>query len=347
MQAISKKKHLYDINDALREYLASIHREVALPVSYADLNRFSTTFPLIDREGRDTLWETAYYDAASTRDLHTGLTRIYAQLKADGDMSSTRHLFIERIDYCAFGNTKPFRIRVVNQYNDNADHFYVKRADASRIYGLELEDLLSPNRITYLVSAATLVEEHITGVPGDRFLEEFDRRPRLNRVRLAKEFIKFNERCFVRLLGDMRAYNYVVAVTPDFEDEQYRVRSIDFDQQSYEGRKNIYLPQFYKDNLPVVKLCTSLLNNETMRQYQHEERTLMARRLTSSRPEMEALMRCMSLDPLSTPAKIAQLGEELAGYHGDREFRGLPTMGDILWRHIHACLGRPARVHVA
>ena len=65
-------------------------------------------------------------------------------------------------------------------------------------------------------------------------------------MRLAKEFVKFNERCFVRLLGDMRAYNYVIAVTPDFENEQYRVKAIDFDQQSYEGRRIMYLPQLFQ-----------------------------------------------------------------------------------------------------
>lgn len=342
MQAISRKKQVFAVNPALRQYLGDTRREVGLPVSYEDLNRFTNTLPLYDRSGRDTLWETAYYEPTAMRDLHEGLTQIYALLKTDGDMSTVRHLYIERIDYCVFGNTKPFRIRVVNQFNDNADHFYVKRADASRIYGLELEDLLSPNRITYLVSKDTLVEEHITGIPGDRFLEEFDRRPRLNRVRLAKEFIKFNERCFVRLLGDMRAYNYVVAVTPDFEDEQYRVRSIDFDQQSYEGRKNIYLPQFFKDNLPVVKLCMSLLNLETMRQYQQEERTLMARRLASARVQLEHLITCMRLDPLSTPEKIVQLRQELGSYHRSSGFGRLETMGDILWQHIHESLARPA-----
>jgi hypothetical protein len=28
---------------------------------------------------------------------------------------------------------------------------------------------------------------------------------------IAKEFVKFNERCMIRLLGDMRSYNYVIA----------------------------------------------------------------------------------------------------------------------------------------
>ena len=61
-------------------------------------------------------------------------------------------------------------------------------------------------------------------------------------------YVKFNERCFARLLGDMRSYNFVIDITPDIEDYQYRLRAIDFDQQSYEGRKNLYLPQFYKEN---------------------------------------------------------------------------------------------------
>lgn len=37
-----------------------------------------------------------------------------------------------------------------------------------------------------------------------------------NEKRLAKEFVKFNERCLVRLLGDMRAYNYVFDISPNF-----------------------------------------------------------------------------------------------------------------------------------
>ena len=116
-----------------------------------------------------------------------------------------------------------------------------------------------------------MVEEHIIGVPGDDFIENFLEREDLNEVRLAKEFIKFNERCFVRLLGDMRAYNYVVEMTPDFEHNQYRVRAIDFDQQCYEEQEIILSSSiFSKNNLPVVKLCSRLINLETSHQYQRE-----------------------------------------------------------------------------
>ena len=173
-------------------------------------------------------------------------------LKADGDVSVMKHLTVDRVDICSYGNTKPFRVRIVNKVNDNFDYFYVKTADASRIYGLELEHILSPNRISYLTWNNTLIEEHIAGIPGDQFMKYHLEDPNLNPIRLAKEFIKFTERCFVRLLGDMHSSNFVVVVTPDFEEIHYRIRSIDFDQQSYEAKRSVYMPQYFKQNNPLI-----------------------------------------------------------------------------------------------
>jgi len=274
-----QRKQFFPINDLFREYLHTFHRSLDSPVSYEDLLKYDDAFPLINKEGNDTLWQTLIYEQQFGRDLYDGLKRIYVLLRSGGDESILSNLYIDRVDYCTFGNTKPMRVCVVNQYNDNHDYFYVKKADASRVYGLELEELLSPNQMNFLVDGDTLIEEHIIGVPGDDFIRDFLPRSDLHEVRLAKEFIKFNERCFVRLLGDMRAYNYVVEVTPDFEQSQYRVRAIDFDQQCYEGRRSLYLPQFFKNNLPVVKLCTNLINLDTSLQYQREERSLIRRRL--------------------------------------------------------------------
>ena len=105
-----------------------------------------------------------------------------------------------------------------------------------------------PTESVFLPHQQTLIEDHIPGIPGDIFITTLSEEPITNRIRFAKEFVKFNERCFVRLLGDMRSYNFVVDITPDIEDFQYRIRAIDFDQQSYEGRKKMYLPQFFKEN---------------------------------------------------------------------------------------------------
>src|SRR5215216_470210 len=279
----SRKKTFYPINKSLRTYLKTHGREIALPVSYKDLLKITFSVPLKDKDGKDTLWEKALYDMREWDFIKEGLINLYALLKTEGDYSFSKHLDVARIDYCTFGNSNPFRIRIVNKFNDNYDHYYIKLADASRIYGLELEHILSPNRITFLTNKETLVEEHIPGVPGDIFIKHQLNEPLTNRIRFAKEFVKFNERCFVRLLGDMRSYNFVVDITPDIEDFQYRIRAIDFDQQSYEGRKNLYLPQFYKENVQLVELATKHLNKDSIEQYQTEERTLMAFRLASYR----------------------------------------------------------------
>ena len=133
--------------------------------------------PLTDAEGRPTLWDTVIYSAGRDDELNEALKQVYALLKVDGDFSVMQHLYVDRVDFCTFGNSTPFRIRIVNAYNDNQDYFYIKKADASRVYGLELEHLLSPNRLNFLTQAATLVEEHVAGIPGRHLHHRWLNRP--------------------------------------------------------------------------------------------------------------------------------------------------------------------------
>jgi len=224
MALIKHKKPPYPIGNKLREYLRKFDRECQLPISYEDLLRYDNEIPLYDGKGNDTLWLTVFYPQLEMAQVYSDLKKVYALLKADGDMEVIEHLSIDRVDLCVYGNTQPLRIRIVNQLNDNFDYFYIKKADASRVYGLELEDLLSPNRISYLVHQDTLIEEHIIGIPGDQFIKDNLKQESINEIRLAKEFVKFNERCFVRLLGDMHSSNFVVDVTPDFEEVSWQAR---------------------------------------------------------------------------------------------------------------------------
>ena len=301
-----------------------------LPVLYGDLMHYDNSISLYDNKGNDTLWESVIYSPSDMRDLNKSLTMIYALLKAEGEISVMEHLTVDRIDYCTFGNSNPFRVRIINQINDNYDYFYVKKADASRLYGLELEHILSPNHINYLVYYDTLIEEHIAGIPGDQFIKDYIDYGKINKVRLAKEFVKFNERCFARLLGDMRAYNYVVDITPDFDEVQYRIRAIDFDQQCYEGKKSLYLPQFFKDNYPFVELCMDLLPQETVVQYQKEERALIRKRLLSSKYRMKDLIDAMRLGGVSPKDKVSLLKKELGDHHKSGAFKKCQNMGDIV-----------------
>lgn len=326
----SRKKPFFPVSKGLRSYLKLHGREMSLPVTYQDLLNITYSVPLKDKYGKETLWEKALYDMKDWEYLKEGLINLYAIIKTEGDFSFTKHLDVARIDYCTFGNSNPFRIRIVNRYNDNYDHYYIKKEDASRIYGLELEHLLSPNHISFLSGKDTLVEEHIPGLPGDVFVRDYLDRPETNKIRLAKEFVKFNERCFIRLLGDMRSYNYVVNIIPDIEDYQYRIRAIDFDQQSYEGRKNLYLPQFFKENLPFVDLTLKYLNKDSIEQYQAEERTLIAYRLAASRYRMMDLLNIMKYDTLSTEDKNYQLRHELAEYYQYKPFVRCTSMGELV-----------------
>ena len=296
--------------------------------------------PLIDKYGVDTLWETVVYDAREWGYIREGLLETYAKLKTEGDLTFTKHLDVARIDYCTFGNSHPFRIRIVNKFNDNYDHYYIKQADASRAYGLELEHILSPDRITFFTSRNTLVEEHIPGIPGDVFIQQYLEDASTNKIRFAKEFIKFNERCFVRLLGDMRAYNFVVEMTPDIEDFQYRIRAIDFDQQSYEGRMNLYRPQFFKDNTKLVQLAMKYLNTDSIAQYQSEERTMMAYRLATNRHRIMDLLSSMFRDEIAPREKVAQLRDELGSFYQTSYFRKCSIMGQLLKRHLKHTLTR-------
>jgi len=332
------RKESFPVSEGLQKYLREYGRDIELPIAYKDLLNYRHTTALRNKAGKLTHWETAVYDLKEMEFLKQGLIQTYAVLKTEGDLSFTKHLDVARIDFCEFGNSVPFRIRIVNRINDNYDHYYIKDADASRIYGLELEHLLSPNRITFLYHKNTLIEEHIAGIPGDTFLDDYLPLPETNKIRIAKEFVKFNERCFTRLLGDMRAYNFVIEITHDIEDFQYRIRAIDFDQQCYEGRKNLYLPQFYKENYEYVQLVLKTLSPDVIFQYQTEERVAMANRVWAGRKKLMELLGIMAKDELSQYQKVKQLREELNEHFKTTYFSKCNRMGAILKRQLKISL---------
>ena len=330
MKPPSKRKIPYAIQPPLRDYLGEYSREIVFPLEYAKLTQFTDGYPLHDAEGRDTNWTTVMFDDSSRSEINEALRYIYVLLKANGDTSVMEHLLVSRIDYCEFGNSKPFRVRIVNAYNDNQDYFYVKRADASRVLGLELEHLLSPNRMHFLVQGDTLIEEHVVGIPGDMFMHSHLQHPGYKEVRIAKEFVKFNERCFIRLLGDMRSYNFVIDITPDFEEVQYRIRPMDFDQQCYDGRLKFYKPQYFTENNELIKFGIKYMDRASSRQYQLEERAQMQLRMRVERERLNNLMDSVVMEPLAPPEKIVQLREELAAWYKEPAFDDCETMGELL-----------------
>jgi hypothetical protein len=335
---ISRKKAIYPISDYLRSYLIRYGRITDQGIHYEDLLRFDNSIPLYDESGEDTLWSTVFYPQTEQLEVHERLREAYAILKFDGDLSIAEHLYIDRVDLCLYGNTLPFRVRIVNRLNDLFDYFYVKRVDANRIYGLELEHILSPSRIHYYVSGDTIIEEHIVGVPADAFMRESMPENRFDQIRLAREFVKFNERCFVRLLGDMHAGNFVIDITRDFEKWHYRLRPIDFDQQSHHWRKQVYLPQFYPQNNPLIKIGLNCLVPENTLQYQKEEHALIANRIRVSHGRFQAVMEVMCEDIISPPENVNRLGRQLARHYDDPSFERCMTMGELCYASLQVLL---------
>jgi len=337
LNIIGRRKLLYPVGEALNGYLKAHDRTAKLPLSYEDLLRFEGLMPQYDSKGKETLWNTVLLRPQEQAETHQRLVETYQLLVSEG--RHIDHLQVAGIDLCPYGNSRPFRIKILNMLNDNHDYFYVKRTDASRVYGLELEHHLSPYIINYLVEGVTLVEEHIIGVPGDTFIEDPSRYGgEMSAVRLCKEFVKFNERCFVRLLGDMRAYNFVVDVIHDLDQVQYRIRTIDLDQQSHEGRLRIYLPQFYKENLPYVALAQRVISAETAVQYRNEERALLRRRRKLAQEALDELLRVMGEDEIAPVENVRELAGELAAHHNDAGFKEQRSMGDLLALHLRHCL---------
>lgn len=325
------KKPTYPINNSLADYLKRFDRISKVPIYYDDLLRFSGFINVYDKQEEDTLWIRVYYNEFERIEIDLTLKKIYSLLHSDGNLDIIKFLNIDSIDYCTFGNSKPFRIKVRNILNDNYTHFYVKKADASRVYGLELEHILSPDKINFLVYEETLIEEHIMGIPGDVFIKTLlDDCSDTEKSQIAKEFVKFNERCMIRLLGDMRAYNYVIVPIHDFDQVVYRIRPIDFDQQCYEGNFKIYRPQFFKENYPMVKLVKDKLQESSIEQYKNEERAVLAKRILSAETRIKRLLKIMGQDLIAPDEHVQQLKLDLYKYTNDLNFKNAKRMGNVL-----------------
>tara|TARA_R110002049_G_scaffold309282_1_gene520042 strand:+ start:25817 stop:26875 length:1059 start_codon:yes stop_codon:yes gene_type:complete len=328
---ISKKKPSYPITEKLHRYLSEYNRNIKLPIFYEDLLRFQGSIVVYDKDDNDTLWIRVYYNEFDRQEIDLALKKVYSIFHSDGNESTIPFLSVDAIDYCTFGNSKPFRIKIRNILNDNYTYFYVKIADASRIYGLELEHMLSPYNLNFLVYENTLIEEHIVGIPGDEFIKNMLAKcNKSEKTQIAKEFVKFNERCMVRLLGDMRSYNYVIVPTHDFDHVDYKIRPIDFDQQSYEGKFNVYRPQFFKENLKMVELVSESFQKLSIDQYKIEERSILVKRLKSFHDRIEELMACMMDDTISKKEHIDMLKEKIYDYTLDGKFMQCQSMGEIL-----------------
>ena len=333
---ISKKKPFYPISKKLESFLKQHDRWINDVISYDDLLRYTDSINIYDKNDRDTLWVRLIYNESERNEIDENLKIIYTLLHSDGNPTSIPYLNIDSVDYCTFGNSKPFRIKIRNIVNDNFTYFYVKKTDASRIYGIEFEHMLSPRNLNFLVNRSSLIEEHIAGIPGDVFIKEY--LPKCSvyqKSQIAKEYVKFNERCMIRLLGDMRSYNYVVIPIHDFDQVIYKIRAIDFDQQSYEGKFSVYRPQFFKENKPMMDLVRKKLKTDSIIQYKIEERSTISKRLIIADERMKLLVDIMKQDTISSIENIDKLKKEIFKFTKEESFIKSKSMGELMEQSLN------------
>jgi hypothetical protein len=134
----------------------------------------------------------------------------------------------------------------------------------------------------------------------------------------------------IRLLGDMRSYNYVVIPIHDFDQVIYKIRAIDFDQQSYEGKFSVYRPQFFKENKPMMDVVKDKLKADSIIQYKIEERSTISRRLIISDDRMKQLISIMKEDTISSADKIKNLKNEIYKFTNENSFIKSKSMGELM-----------------
>ena len=137
--------------------------------------------------------------------------------------------------------------------------------------------------------------------------------------------------------------DFVIEMIPDFDDQHYRIKAIDFDQQSYEGRRAIYMPQYYKQNNALIKIGMKFMKREVELQYQKEERSLIANRIRSSNAYLTPLLDAMISDTISNPDNETTLKEELAVLYKDEEFLKCRNMGEIVRTSLKMVFKHPLR----
>jgi len=153
--------------------LKNYNRIQKIPIEYNDLKRYIGSVKVIDNDDNDTLWQRVFFNDSERFEIEQNLKLVYNLLYSDGSNENIDFLVVDAIDYCTFGNSNPFRIKIRNKLNDNFTYYYVKVADSSRIYGLELEHITSPYNLNFIIYNDTLIEEHITGIPGDDFFKNY------------------------------------------------------------------------------------------------------------------------------------------------------------------------------
>ena len=103
------------------------------------------------------------------------------------------------------------------------------------------------------------------------------------------------------------------------------------------------MPQYFKQNNPIIELGLKHMKPELELQYRKEERSLIATRVKSSGVNLYALLSAMTRDTISTADNVDHLKKDLAKLYADDEFLKCINMGEIVKTSLKMVFKHPLR----
>ncbi len=243
-----------------------------------------------------------------------------------------KELEIKSIEEMSYADTKPLRIRL--NFSDKLEEvFYAKKFDERRLFGLELENLLSQYKYNYSASGGGIYEEEIKGVEAIEIAEN----TRKERIYL-EELVKLDYRSFVMLLGDMHNQNYLISRIDYKNDKEYCARPIDFDKLFEVGE----LRNGFVLSLNQRKTAISKMGWERYRSIINLEREKMRKRYLENSARIISLLNIISSSD-SCNIRTENIRNSLIRYYSSEkallpDFSKARNMGHLLGIHIRAQL---------
>ena len=90
------------------------------------------------------------------------------------------------------------------------------------------------------------------------------------------------------------------------------------------------MPQYFKQNYAMIQMGMKYLTAESVKQYQAEERTLIANRLREEKSRMHDLIDTMKKDTISIHQNLESLKQDLAIHYKNANFLNCKSMGEVV-----------------
>jgi hypothetical protein len=103
------------------------------------------------------------------------------------------------------------------------------------------------------------------------------------------------------------------------------------------------MPQYFRENNPILNLGFQSMSPILELQYQKEERTRLLTRVKAASNQLPLLLTAMKKEVLSTEENIAKLRAEMSELYEDDHFLHAKTMGELLVTSLQMLEVQPIR----